>query len=67
MRPQIDEDTPSEINVLAQHLRRVQNPVRMRCLGNAPASLQDLDIEETKKRNAATVLGASFRSRNMAA
>ncbi len=31
---------------LAQHLRQVQNLLRIRCLGNAPAALQHLYIEE---------------------
>jgi hypothetical protein len=53
---------------LAEHLRQVQNLLRIRRLGNAPASLQYLDVQ---KRSAAsfwvTVFGASFHSRNIVA
>src|ERR1700730_8771226 len=34
--------------VLAQHLRQVQNLLRIRRFGNAPASLQHLDIEKAQ-------------------
>ena len=37
---------------LAQHPRQVQNLLRIRCLGNAPAALQHLDIEEAKSGQA---------------
>src|SRR5258708_22482601 len=37
---------------LAQHLRQVQNLLRIRCLGNAPASLQHLHIEEAQSSQA---------------
>ena len=37
---------------LAQHLRQVQNLLRIRCLGNAPASFQHLHIEEAQSGQA---------------
>src|ERR1700682_4524087 len=37
---------------LAQHLRQVQNLLRIRCLGDTPASLQHLYIEEAQSRQA---------------
>ena len=37
---------------LAQHLRQVQNLLRIRRLGNAPASLQHLNIEEAQSGQA---------------
>jgi hypothetical protein len=37
---------------LAQHLRQVQNLLRIRCLGSAPASLQHLHIEEAQSSQA---------------
>src|ERR1700675_3782160 len=38
--------------VLAQYLRQVQNLLRIRCLGNAPAALQHLYIEEAQSGQA---------------
>jgi hypothetical protein len=35
--------------LLAEHLRQVQDLLRIRRLGNAPASLQNLHIEETQR------------------
>ena len=37
---------------LAEHLRQVQNLLRIRRLGNAPAALQHLDIEEAQSGQA---------------
>lgn len=38
--------------ILAQHLRQVQNFLRIWCLGNAPAALQHLYIEEAQSGQA---------------
>src|SRR6266851_2845396 len=34
--------------LFAEHLRKVQHLLRIRCLGDAPAPLQDLDVKEAK-------------------
>jgi hypothetical protein len=43
---------PTRHFVLAQHLRQVQNLLRIGCLGNAPAALQNLYIEEAQSGQA---------------